>query len=177
MKEYYRLSKNNKQENAENLIDILVKNVPPTKDTRIFIGNWILTDRSEKFKAYYDVWELVLANYYPESRPILFRAISRKSKSEYIASFTGSAYTAEKFSNDNGYWIVCDTKDTLMPEEPKHRKGNYRNTFYPLSEVLQKAKNNGGWGFSDRLLRNYSGENEYIMKIDFSVMQLLKFIK
>src|SRR5690606_31531750 len=98
MKEYYRLSKNNKQEIAENLIDILVINVPPTKDTRIFIGNWILTDRSEKFKAYYDVWELVLANYYPESRPILFRAISRKSKSEYIASFTGSAYTAEKFS-------------------------------------------------------------------------------
>jgi len=177
MKFYYRLSYEKKQEIAQNLIDILDTDQIPTKDTVSFIGNWILTGRSEKFKAYYDVWEIVLENYYPKNRPILFRAISRKSKNEYIASFTGSVYAAQRFSENKGYWIVCDTKDSLMTEEPIHRKGSYRNTFYPISEVLQKAKNNNGWGFSERLLRNYAGENEYIMKIDFSVMQLLKYIK
>lgn len=176
MKFYYRLTDKKKQEIAQNLIDILDKDAIPTKETVNFISNWIRTDRSEKFKAYYDVWEIVLGNYYPKTRPILFRAITRKSKKEYIASFTGSAYAAQRFSENKGHWIVSDTKDTLMPDEPIHRKGCYRNTFYPLSDVLQKAKNNDGWGFSDSLLKDYSGENEYIMRIDFSVMLLLKYI-
>ncbi|MGF7028917.1 MULTISPECIES: hypothetical protein [Sphingobacterium] len=175
MKDYYRLSKSKKEEIAQNLIDIIDKGIPPTYDTRIFIGNWILTDRSEKFKAYYDVWEIVLKNFLPKTKPILIRSISRKSKAEYIASFTNSVYSAVKFGQDKGYWIICDTKECLPSS--KSNKGKYRYTFYPLSQVLKKAKENGGWGFSDRLLRDYAGEDEYIMKIDFSVMQLVKFIE
>jgi len=89
MKDYYRLSKSKKEEIAQNLIDIIDKGIPPTSDTRIFIGNWILTGRSEKFKAYYDVWEIVLKNFLPKTTPILFRSISRKSKVSFetIAGF------------------------------------------------------------------------------------------
>jgi len=195
MKFNYRLSKRKKQEIAQNLIDILEKEQTPLKETVSFIGNWILTPRDEKVKAFYDVWELVLKNYMPKTSPILIRTISRKSKTEYIASFTNSAYCAEKFSrsfskkrtqelsngrtieldgNGKGYWVICDTKECLPSSEKN--KGKYRNTFYPLSEVLKKAKHKGGWGFSERLLSEYAGEDEYIMKIDFSVMQLLKYI-
>lgn len=195
MKDYYRLSAKKKEEIAQNLIDIFYKDTPPSSDTRIFIGNWILSDRSEKVKAYYDVWEIVLKNYLPKTTPILFRSISRKSQAEYIASFTNSVYCAVKFSrsfskkriqelsngrtieldgNGKGYWIICDTKECLPSLEKN--KSNYRNTFYPLSDVLKKAKTNGGWGFSERLLREYAGEDEYIMKIDYSIMQLVKYI-
>lgn len=195
MKDYYRLSAKKKEEIAQNLIDIFYKDIPPTSDTRIFIVNWILTDRSKKFKAYYDVWEIVLKNFLPRTTPILFRSISRKSKAQYIASFTNSAYCAEKFSksfskkrtlelspgqtieldgNGIGYWIICDTKECLPSLEKN--KGKYKNTFYPLSEVLKKAKANGGWGFSEWLLSEYAGEDEYIMKIDYSIMQLVKYI-
>lgn len=173
MKDYYRLTTKQKKEIAQNLIDIIDKDICPSVETRIFIGNWILTDRSEKFKAYYDVWELVLNNFLPKTKPILIRSITRKSKHEYIGSFTNSAYTAVRFSEGKGYWIICDTKDYLPTM--KNKQGIYRNTFYPLSDVLKKAKEKGGWGFSDRLLRQYAGEDEFIMKIDFSIMQLLKY--
>lgn len=163
-----------KKQIAQNLIDIIDKDIEPFKETITFIGNWILSDRSEKFKAYYDVWEIVLNNFIPKTKPILIRSISRKSKMEYIASFTNSAYSAVRFSESKGYWIICDTKDCLPTI--RNKQGNYRNTFYPLGEVLKKAKENGGWGFSERLLRQYAGEDEYIMKIDFSIMQLLKYI-
>jgi len=158
------------------LIDIIDSDICPDDETKIFIDNWIRTERHEKFKAYYDVWEIVLKNFYPKTRPILIRSIPRKSKKEYIASFTNSAYSAQRFSNRKGYWIICDTKDSLLSYHPKNIQGKYVNTFYPLSEVLKKAKENGGWGFSKRLLADYTGEDEYIMKIDFSEMQLLKYI-
>jgi len=58
----------------------------------------------------------------------------------------------------------------------RKNRGKHRNTFYPLSQVLKRAKENGGWGLSDRLLRNYAGEDEYIMKIDYSIMHLVKYI-
>ena len=174
MKDYYRLTAIKKEEIAQNLIDIFEKDIIPSADTITFICNWVYTDRSEKFKAYYDVWDIVLRNFIPKTKPILIRSIARKSKSEYIASFTSTAYSAVRFGERKGYWIICDTKDCLPSLEIN--KGKYRNTFYPLSDVLKKAKANGGYGFSDRFLRDYSGEDEYIMKIDFSVMQLLKYI-
>lgn len=173
MIDFYRLTAKKKQEIAQNLIDITDKDIDPYAETITFIGNWILTDRREKFKAYLDVWEIVLKNFIPKTKPILIRSISRKSRLEYIASFTNSAYSAVRFTKGKGYWIICDTKDCLPPYENK--QGNY-NTFYPLSEVLKKAKEKGGWGFSERFLRQYAGEDEYIMKIDFSIMQLLKYI-
>lgn len=171
---YYRLSSQKKQEIAQNLIDILDGDIDPLLETITFIDKWICSDRSEKFKVYYDVWEIVLRNFIPTTKPILIRSISRKSKHEYIASFTNSAYSAVRFGEGKGYWIICDTKDCLP--SLKINKGKYRHTFYPLSNVLKKAKEKGGWGFSERLLREYGGEDEYIMKIDFTVMQLLKYI-
>ncbi len=174
MKEHYRLTNAKKEEIAQNLIDIFDKDIAPSVDTRRFICNWIQTDRNQKFKAYYDVWEIVLKNYIPKTKPILIRSISRKSKLEYIASFTNTVYSAVRFGAGKGYWIICDTKDCLP--SLKINKGKYRNTFYPLTDVLKKARANGGYGFSERFLRDYSGEDEYIMKIDYSVMQLLKYV-
>jgi hypothetical protein len=177
MKDYYRLTTIQKVNISQNLIDILEKDSCPSPETITFICNWILTDRSEKFKAYYDVWEMVLRNFYPQTRPLLIRSISRKSTHEYIASFTNSAYSAERFGKRKGYWIICDTKYSLISDFAVGKKGSYRNTFYPLSNVLKRAKEKAGWGFSERFLSNYSGEDEYIMKINFSYMHLLKYIE
>ena len=176
MKDYYRLTEIQKANISRNLIDILEKEICPSAETITFICNWTLTDRSEKFKAYYDVWDNVLKNFYPQTRPLLIRSISRKSKHEYIASFTNSVFSAERFGERKGYWIICETKDCLLSDIPIHQPGSYRNTFYPLSDVLKKAKDKGGWGFSERFLNTYSGEDEYIMKIDFSFMYLLKYV-
>ena len=99
MKDYYSLTASVKEEIAQNLIDIIDKDTLPTIDTRRFICNWVTTGRSEKFKAYYDVWEIVLKNFIPKTQPILIRSIDRKSKLEYIASFTNTAYSAVRFGN------------------------------------------------------------------------------
>jgi hypothetical protein len=78
-----------------------------------FIGNWILTDGSEKRKVFYDVWNIVLKNYMPTTRRILFRACGRINNSGRIASFTGRLECARRFSKGNGSLIICDTNRTM----------------------------------------------------------------
>lgn len=173
----YRLSEDQKTEIAQNLIDFLQKDSEITEQSRIFIGNWILTDASEKGKAFFDVWDIILKNYLPTTRPILFRACDRISKNGKIASFTGRLECARRFSGGKGSLIVCDTKDMLQFEEEFYQPGQYKHTFYPLVSVLEKAKASGGCGFSERLLNDYLGEDEYIMRIDLGNMHGFKWIK
>jgi len=173
----YRLSEKQKAEIAQNLIDILQKNSEITEQTRNFISNWILTVSNEKRKAFFDVWNIVLKNYLPETRPILFRTCDRISKNGKIASFTGRIECARKMSGGKGSLIVCDTKETLLLEEKYYQPGQYRHTFYPLVSVLEKAKVCGGCGFSERLLNDYIGEDEYIMRIDLENTHSLRWIK
>src|SRR5205085_3782576 len=134
-----------KQEIAQNLIDVLQKDVIITKQTSTFIGNWILTPGDEKRKAFYDVWDIVLKNYLPATRPILFRACGRFSNHGRIASFTGRLECARRFSNGRGSLIICDTKEMLQFEDQFYKPGEYVHTFYPLVTVLLKAKEAGGW--------------------------------
>ncbi|MGJ8667545.1 MAG: hypothetical protein ACSHW7_14335 [Patiriisocius sp.] len=54
----YRLSENQKEEIAQNLIEILQNDADIANETRTFISNWILTGPEEKRKAFYDVWIL-----------------------------------------------------------------------------------------------------------------------
>ena len=173
----YRLSESQKIEIAQNLIDILQKDSEITEQTRAFIGNWILTVADEKRKAFFDVWDIVLKNYMPTTRPVLFRACGRISKDGKIASFTGRLECARRFSNGSGSLIICDTKETLMCEEEVCLPGEYRHTFYPLASVLEKAQSRGGWGFSERLLDHYIGEDEYIMRIELGAMHGFKWLK
>lgn len=176
-KYHYRLSKLKKNEVAQNLIDILQNNSAITAETKRFIGDWILTDSSEKRKVFFDVWDIVLKNFLPTNRPFLFRACDRIGKNGKIASFTGRLECANRFSNDKGFLIICDTKESLAFEETYYKHGEYKHTFYPLVEVLIKAKNAGGWGFSDMILNDYVGEDEYIMRIDLNSMHSFKWFK
>jgi hypothetical protein len=93
----YRLSTNQKTEIAQNLIDILQEDMSITDLTRSFIGNWILTAGDEKRKAFFDVWDIVLKNYLPITRPVLFRACKRVNKNGKIVSFTGRLECAKRF--------------------------------------------------------------------------------
>lgn len=173
----YRLSKDQKNEIAQNLIAILQNDATITKETRIFISEWILTGPEEKRKAFFDVWDIVLKNYLPKTRPILFRACDRISKRDKIVSFTGRLESARRFSKCKGYLLVCDTEENLKFEEKLYKTGKYKNTFYPLVSVLAKAKKSGGWGFSDRILTNYFGEDEYIMRNNLGSICCLKWGK
>ena len=170
----YRLSKDQKREIAQNLIDILEKNATISGQTKHFIGDWILTGSGEKRKAFFDIWDIVLKNFLPTTRPVLFRACDRISKDRKIASFTGRLECARRFSNGKGSLIICDTKETLAFE---NKPGEYTHTFYPLVDVLEKARKGGGWGFSERLLNDYKGEDEYIMRINLAHMHCVKWAK
>ena len=173
----YRLSKEKKSEIAQNLIDILQKDANITAQTKTFIGNWILTGPDEKKRAFIDVWDIVLRNYLPMTRPILFRACERNSKRERIASFTGRLECARRFSQGRGSLIICDTKELLDLEEKVYKAGEYRHTFYPLVSVLEKVRDLGGCGFSERLLNDYIGEDEYIMRTNLVNTHSFKWIK
>lgn len=172
----YRLSKDQKNNIAQNLIDILQQDVKINKDTRTFICNWILTDSKEKRKAFFDVWDLVLKNFLPKARPVLFRSCKRISKINKIASFTGRLECARRFNKGKGILMICDTKENLKYEEEFYSVGNYKHTFYPLVEVLMKARDLGGWGFPERVLNDYLGEDEYIMNINSGNTHNLRWV-
>lgn len=172
----YKLSKDQKSKIAQNLIDILQKDANITEPTRTFICNWILTGPEEKRKFFFDVWDIVLKNYLPTERPILFRSCKRISKKIKIASFTGRLECARRFGNDREYLIICDTREELEFEEKFYKAGEYMHTFYPLVDVLVQARDSGGCGFSDRIL-NYIGEDEYIMRVNLGNINKLKWIK
>ncbi|MBB4046309.1 hypothetical protein [Bacteroides reticulotermitis] len=172
----YRLSENQKSEIAQNLIDILQKDSEITAQARVFIVNWCRTDASEKRKAFFDVWEIVLKNYLPETRPILFRACGKIGKNGKIASFTGRLECTWRFSRGKGSLIACDTKETLLLEEQYYQQGQYKHTFYPLIGVLEKAKASGGWGFTERFLDEFIGEDEYIMRISLGSMHCFRWV-
>ena len=173
----YRLSQVQKNEIAQNLIDILQKDVNIIVETRKFICNWIYTGPGEKRKAFFDVWDIVLKNYIPTIRPILFRACGRMGTKDKIASFTGRLECAKRFSEEKGYLLICDTKEKLQFEEEFYKAGEYKNSFYPLANVLRKARDSGGWGFSERFLNDYIGEDEYIMRTDSGYINRCKWMK
>ncbi len=172
----YRLSQTEKSNIASNLIDILQNSATITDDTRVYIVNWLRTGPDQKRKAFFDVWDLVLKNYLPSSRPILFRSCSRKSVSGKIASFTGRLECARRFGSGKGALLICDTKELLDYEAQYYEAGSYKHTFFPLREVLIKAKNHGGWGFSERLLEEFIGEDEYIMRINSGHVHAFRWI-
>ncbi|MFZ6024563.1 MAG: hypothetical protein ACOYVG_08940 [Bacteroidota bacterium] len=172
----YRLSKVQKSAIAQNLIDILQKDAAITKETGIFIGNWLYTDHTGKRKAFYDVWDIVLKNYLPITRPVLFRACDRVIKTNKIASFTGRLECARRISDGKGSLIICDTREMLEFEERFYKPGEYRHTFYPLVDVLKRAKASGRGEFSERTF-DFIGEDEYIMKIDTTRMHCFRWIK
>jgi len=173
----YRLSKYQKSEIAQNLIDILQNDAKINKQTKTFICNWILTGYYEKTKSLFDVWDIVLKNYLPTSRPVLFRASRRISKKGKIASFTGRLESARRFNEGKGSLIICDTKELLDLEDKFYKAGEYQNTFYPLVSVLKKAKDSGGWGFNESFLDKYIGEDEYIMRINLGYMHGFKWVE
>lgn len=172
----YRLSKDLKSKIAQNLIDILQKDTKINESTKTFICNWLLTGPEGKRKAFFDVWEIVLNNYLPKERPILFRSCKRISKKDKIASFTGSLKFARRFGNGRDYLIICDTKEELEFEEKFYKAGEYKHTFYPLVNVLVKARDSGGCGFSERIW-SYIDEEEYIMRIEIENINKLRWVK
>lgn len=177
MADNYRLSKKQKAEIAQNLIDILQNDKNITEQTRRFIYKWIYTGPDGKRKAFFDVWDIVLKNYLPTARPILFRACKRISKNGKIASFTGRLECARRISDGKGSLIICDTKEELEFEEEFYKTGEYKHTFYPLVDVLIKARDTREFGFDERFLSNYIGEDEYIMRIDSENINSFRWLK
>lgn len=173
----YYLKKNQQQQVAQNLIDVFEKDIDLIYEASLFIINWVMSGPKEKQKFYYDVWDIVLKNHIPKQRPILFRSTQRKYKKNRISSFTSSLYCAERFSEDKGYLIICDTEESLEHEKLIRKKGHYKNSFYPIVELLKKAKSKGGWHFSERFLNEYTKEKEYVMYTNFDNMPMFKFCK
>lgn len=145
-----------KYEIAHNLIDILENDAMIIDQTRTFIKCWI---------------KLVAS-----MRPVLFRSCQTTDIHNKIVSFTRSLYSASRFSKGKEIIMACDTKQSLEMEKEFYQRGQYRHSFYPLTKVLEKAKENGGWGFSNKFFDEFLYEEEYIMRVDLEYMYCLKFV-
>lgn len=163
-----KLSHNEVESISQNLINFMKTDEELSHEAATFIKNWILSDAKEKTKAYYDVWDLVLKSYMPTYRPVLYRSCKRREDGK-IASFTGRIYCAQRFSEGKGFLLICDTEEILrFPEIQK--RGEYRHTFFPISELLKKELQSRNCKFSKRLIDDYAKEDEYIMRIDINWM-------
>ena len=169
----YRLTETQKQEIAENLIISLNSNEKLSRDSVLFVTNWILTGPDEKVKAFFDVWDIVLKNYLPESRPILFRSCNRRSTGK-IASFTGRLEAARRFSKRTGFLIICDTNEALRMAH-LDMPGDYQNSFFPLAQLMEKDAKLEDPRIPTSIYERYKGEDEYIMRVNLDRMELLKW--
>lgn len=165
-----------KYEIAHNLIDILENDAMITDQTRTFIKCWIKLVASMKEEPFFEVWDIVLKNYLPTERPVLFRSCQTTDIHNKIVSFTRSLYSASRFSKGKEIIMACDTKQSLEMEKKFYQRGQYIHSFYPLTKVLEKAKENGGWGFSNKFFDEFLYEEEYIMRVDLEYMYCLKFV-
>lgn len=159
---------------SQNLIAFMESDEELLKKTVIFVGDWILTDASEKCKAYYDIWDLVLKNYMPTSRPILYRSCERRGDKK-IASFTGRIDCAQKFSDgESMFLLICNTENPLQFQIGQER-GKYEHTFFPLAELVKKESQSPNCKFSDRLIKKAAKEDEYIMRVNLNWMYSCKW--
>jgi hypothetical protein len=80
-------------------------------------------------------------------------------------------------SRGSGFLIICDTREALEYDESLGNLGSYRRTFFPLVNVLIKARDFGGSGFSGSFLDEFIGEDEYIMRISLDHSSSFKCMK
>lgn len=158
-------TKSEKESIVRNLVEIFEKDSAINDNAKRFIANWILSSGQQKRNVYFDIWEEVLNSYLPKTRPVLFRSTPRVYKNDCISSFTSSLNCADKFTDNKGYLIVCDTEKYLKNQEEIYKfKSHYEKSFYPIFELLVKAKENGGWGFSNHFFSSmhyYGGGGIY----------------
>jgi len=172
---FNRVSSKQKAEIAESLICALTTDAPLSRKAGSFVTEWVMSGPEEKYKAFFDIWGMVLSGYMPTTRPVLYRSCLRRMDGK-IASFTASINSAEKFSEGRSFLLICDTK---LPLDviPRQKQGEYQHTFFPLTELFQREARKPDSPLSHRFLENYTKEDEYIMRIDLNWMYSLKWIK
>lgn len=169
----YRINQSTREKIAYNIVDFMVNDIPLLQESVSFIYNWVMSDGSEKTKAYYDVWDIVLKTYLPQERPILFRSCQRLSKRD-IQSFTRRIYTAERFSeNHTGHLLICDTKEYLQFEDESAEE--HERSFFPLCELIKKGVYCAKPYFCESFYEEYKKEDEYIVRVNRNWLYDLKW--
>ncbi|MFR2839858.1 MAG: hypothetical protein ACLTBU_12280 [Zhenhengia sp.] len=160
---------------AENLIKAIETGIAVNDKTRTFVANWICSGPEEKSSDMQDVWDIVLKNYYPKERPVLFRATDYINDGK-IESYTGRIGVAEVFLRQCGKdakLLICDTDESIVPEYIRG-KGDYRGTFFPLSKLLANEMELEDSLFVKNFMRGYIGEDEYIMRTELDLIYVLR---
>ena len=153
----------------------MVDDSPLSQETISFIYDWVMTDSAEKTKGFYDVWDIVLKEYFPIERPILFRSCNRISKRD-IQSFTGKIYAAEKFSEyHTGHLLICDTREYLQFED--ENAVVHERSFFPLCEFIKKGTYCEKPYFRESFYEKYKEEDEYIVRVNQNWLYDLKWNK
>lgn len=168
----FRASQKTKERIANSIIDFMNGKSPLLPEVKTFIVNWVMTGPEEKSKAYFDIWAIVLKNYLPEERPVLFRSCTRLSKRP-IQCFTGRIRCAERFSDGHGgHVLVCDTKEYLQfeTEDTEHK-----HSFFSVYDLVRRDLASENPQFTQKFYDDYSGEDEYIVCVDLDWMYDLKW--
>lgn len=158
----------------KNLIAFMVEGTPLTRESRSFIYTWVRQpDGNGRSQSFYDVWDLVLQNYLPKERPILFRSC-KKLSNRPIQSFTRRIYTAERFSDGHtGHLLICDTKEYLQFEDENAIE--HERSFFPLCECIKKGTYCENPCFRESFYEEYKKEDEYIVRVKQTWLYDLKW--
>lgn len=169
------MKKADKRKIAECLIKAIETGVAVDARTHTFVVNWICSGPEEKNQDMQDIWNMVLKNYYPKERPVLFRATDYINDGK-IESYTGRIGVAELFlrqCGEDAKLLICDTGDCIVPEYIRGR-GDYRGTFFPLGKLLENEMRLEDSLFVKNFMRQYIGEEEYIMRTEINSLAMYK---
>lgn len=174
----FRATERKKQSIADNIVGFMNDTCELSKESYGFILDWIMTGCDEKTKAYFDIWNKILDDYLPTERPVLFRSCLRVTN-DPIQSFTGSIHAAERFSEGHkGHILVCDTEEYmnyLTYYKENEEKPIYKRNFFPIYDLIRKDLSSCNPKFREKFYARYSGEDEYIVRVDKSYLYDLKW--
>lgn len=161
---------------SQNIVAFMIEGTPLTIETKSFIYTWVRQpDGNGRSQSFCDVWKLVLQNYLPKERPVLFHVCTRPSIRP-IQSFTGTISAAYKLSRERpGHLLICDTREYLYWENESTVP--HERSFFPLRECVEKAMNASEPVFSESFYEICKKEDEYIVLANLNCMYDLKWNK
>ena len=171
-----RIGPKAKERIAKNIIAFMVEGTPLIKESKSFIYTWVRQpDGNGRSKSFYDVWDLILQDYLPKERPVLFRSCVRPTDRP-IQSFTGNIAAAKRFSKERfGHLLICDTEEILCFEDESAAMHEF--SFFPLRKCVENAMNCSTPCFSESFYEMCKKEDEYIVRVNQNWLYDLKWVK
>ena len=137
----------------------MVNDTPLLQESVSFIYNWVMSDGSEKTKAYYDVWDIVLKTYLPQMTAfsefvikfVFSKVIRRFPLPNYIGTYTRHGIRGFRFLS------MCNSRNLIFRDFRSSNNCSSQKSLLhlPLQGTGVNHETVGGYSFGSFVLHHF----------------------